>query len=123
MDIYSIGRTDFVKTWGLEGLNQDMFVWLIAWYHDQGYDGDGELVLLARDGRIFFYDISHTGGYNAVNSWEKDAQILTQAEYLDPGKLFATYACEGTVPLREAVRALLIDGIAPQNREPDWDTR
>jgi hypothetical protein len=56
MEVYSIGPDN---AWMGDYVNENDYIWIVEWYEDVGYDGNGEAVALGKDEKLYFANLGH----------------------------------------------------------------
>ena len=79
MEKFSVGP-DEIKSYYIK-INEDLYEWLVYWYKDNYYDGEGEAVALRKsDGKLAIKNLMHCSCYGPMDCWETGATIVVSIE-------------------------------------------
>lgn len=73
--------------------------WIVYWYENGGYDGNGQAVVLKEDGLLYVGDLGHCSCYGPTESLE-GLKGITVKEYLEP-TVFDNYTDAVLIKVRE----------------------
>ena len=77
MEIYNVGSD---VPYDLPN-DDEGFVWLVYYYESGYYDGSGEAVALAKDGKLHCFNLGHCSCYGPMDSWPVTTDIQTVEEF------------------------------------------
>ena len=80
MDVYSLGQEKLSDEYDLAPyLGEEKYDWVVYRYNNYGYDGDGELVALGKDGLLYCMSLGHCSCYGPVDN--QSFSTLTVEEF------------------------------------------
>jgi hypothetical protein len=83
MKIFSVGPSDLNSDYELNKIDENLFEFVVYWYEDGGYDGNGQLVAFSKEKELHVYDLSHCSCYGPLEAWGNPVK-MDVAEFLRP---------------------------------------
>jgi hypothetical protein len=104
MRIYNVG-TDELSDWDFNEVSQDKYKWIVYWYENGGYDGNGEAVALGKDDdKLYCKNLGHCSCYGPMDSWETGCTMMSVDEFLKDKDDIFEYDCKEEI--KKKVRRL-----------------
>jgi hypothetical protein len=107
MQIFSVGPdAAFSESSFKEILREQEYEWIVYWYLDGRYEGQGESVALGKDGLLLYSNLGHCSCFDPLEDWEYSGSKLTVAEFLKDKTSIHDFDFRKEV--EDKVRALLL---------------
>jgi len=80
MKVYQVGPDSaYDEPQGIDG----QYVWLVYWYEEGSYEGNGEAVALGKDGKLYGYDLGHCSCYGPFDDYGSNREDVALADLLE----------------------------------------
>jgi hypothetical protein len=103
MEIYNVGQ-DELSEYDLQEVVKEKYLWLVYWYENDGYDGNGEAVALGVDGMLYRTGLSHCSCYGPMEAFGGATPITKKEFFRDKDDIFDY---DARMEVKEKVRELL----------------
>lgn len=103
MRIYSVGPDELPEE-DLNEIAMEKYIWMVYWYEMDFYKGQGEAVLLGKDGRLYVRNLGHYSNGGPLDDWEDDRSVMTIEELLRKKDNIHDFDCKDAV--KDMVRSL-----------------
>lgn len=101
MKLYCVGPDEAYDEPGQD----DRYEWLVYWYEEGDYCGDGEAVALGKDGKLYTYGLGHCSCYGPFDDWGTFDETVEVEKFL--GQKESIHESDWEDAVKDKVRELL----------------